>query len=127
MNAFGIDYQRSLSVVWLREGRGPAARFRSVGDGSSRLIPNAVAGEKLWASRAMQAAEPGRASGSDTLIDGPWLDEPGASLFWRGLYQRLYSYLGRMSPTVQNGYNVAVAIQAEDLPAGARKLDGLCR
>jgi hypothetical protein len=126
MNVFGIDYQRTLSVISLREGRNANNSPHSVGDGLRTLIPNTVLGDKLWGSRALLSVEPGRLSGSETLADGPWLDEPGASLFWRGLYRRLFSYIGRVRPTMQEGYRVVVSIQAADYQAAAEDIKQLC-
>src|SRR5262245_34002563 len=127
MNAFGIDHQRTMSVVWLREGRGSAARLRSIGDGYRRLIPNAVAGENIWGSRAALAAEPYSAPGSDNLADGLWFSLPDAPRFWRGLYQRLSSYLGRISPISQNGYSAVVALPAENFRTSAQAVEQWCQ
>jgi hypothetical protein len=44
------------------------------------------------------------------LRTGPWIDTPEAALFWQGLQDRLYRYLGRMTATESNGYRVVVAI-----------------
>src|SRR5262249_30346141 len=103
MNTFGIDHQRTVTVIDLCEGRGPGRRVRRVGDGSRNLIPNAVAGESRWGSTALELAGSACATGWDKLEDGIWVDQPGASAFWQGLYRRLYAYLGRMGPTVANG------------------------
>ena len=126
MNTFGIDYQHTLSVICLREGRTASNSPHSVGDGLRTVIPNAVLGDKLWGSRALLSAEPGRLSGSEMLAKGPWLDEPGASLFWRGVYQRLFSYVGRVRPTLQEGYRVVVGIQAADYRTAAEGVERVC-
>lgn len=50
------------------------------------------------------------------LLPGPWTTEPEASLFWSGLQDRLFRYLGRMAATEANGYRVVVAISPGNQP-----------
>jgi|GEM_PF-5078497 len=127
MNAIGIDYQQTLTVICLREGSGYMARLRNIGDGQRALIPNATYGNELWGSHAW------RITGSDALCqgdpaqDGPWLNEPGARIFWCGIYQRLYTYLGRVRPLMRNGYQVVVALHAADYSTAAMGVERLCR
>jgi hypothetical protein len=127
MNAFGIDYQRTLTVVSLREGGGAGALVRSVGDGQRALIPNAVRGEALWGSRALPGPAADLLSGSEPLRDEPWTDAPGAPEFWRGIYGRLYSYLGRLKPGRESGYPVVVALQAPETRPAAVGVEALAR
>ena len=127
MNVFGIDYQRTLSVICLREGHNAHDSPHSVGDGLRTVIPNVVLGNKLWGSRALLSAELGRLSGSEALAEEPWLDEPGAALFWGGLYQRLFSYIGRVRPTMEGGYQIVVGIQAADYQVAVNGVEQVCR
>ncbi len=54
------------------------------------------------------------ANDGDDLRPGPWINDTETALFWRGARERLYRYLGRMPPTEEHGYRVAVAITAGD-------------
>jgi hypothetical protein len=125
MNAIGVDYQRTLSVVCLREGESRAARVRLVGDGRRPLIPNAVHAAGAWGSAALcedlaeDAVQP-------DLAGGPWTDRPAVAL-WKGLYERLYHFLGRVRPKEEEGFRVVVAIQAEDQAAAAGGVERLAR
>ena len=55
-----------------------------------------------------------RALTTNDLVPGPWTKEPEAGLFWSGLQDRLFRYLGRMAATEDNGYRVVVAISPGD-------------
>ena len=121
MNTIGIDYQQTLSVVCLGEGSGGSKSVRNVGDGLRLIIPNAVHGEDLWGSRALEAG-----AGIADVADGPWLAEPDASRFWLGLYQRLYAFSGRVAPTSKKGYRLVAGLQTVDLRAAAEGVERLC-
>lgn len=123
MNAFGIDHGRGHTAIFLREGRGAHARLRSVGDGSRQLIPNAVAAGGLWGSRAALASEP---HGGGAVVKDLRDDEAGTLGFWRGVAGRLYAYLGRVRPSLANGYQVVVALPAGDFHARARAVRSAC-
>jgi hypothetical protein len=126
MNTIGIDYQQTLSVIYLREGRG-TAQFRSIGDGLRHLIPNVALGENLWGSRALQTDHPEELSRGHPTQEGPWLDGSGVLPFWRGIAQRLYSYLGRVNPVLKNGYQIVVGLQAADFTDAAERIEEICR
>ena len=121
MNTIGIDYEQTLSVVCLGEGSGGFMGVRNVGDGLRSIIPNAVHGEDLWGSRALEAG----AKIAD-VVDGPWLAEPDASQFWLGLYQRLYAFSGRIAPTSKKGYRLVAGLQAVDWRAATEGVERLC-
>ncbi len=121
MNSIGIDYQQTVSVVCLGEGSGASARVRNVGDGLRPLIPNAVYGENLWGSRALEAGA--RIAAAE---DGPWLAEPDASRFWLRLYERMYAFLGRIPPTSQRGYRVVAGLQAANWRSAVDGVERLC-
>jgi hypothetical protein len=127
MNAIGIDYQRTLCVICLREGPCSTAKIRSVGDGWRHLIPTAVLGDTQWGSGALLASNPNRLWGKDRLADDPWLDEQGAALFWRGLYRRLYAYLGYMQPTRLNGYHTVVSLPAANYEIAREQISHFCQ
>lgn len=127
MNAIGIDYQRTLCVVCLREGPCSTTKIRSVGDGWRHLIPTAVLGGTQWGSDALLASDPSRLWGKDRLADDPWLDELGAALFWQGLYRRLYAYLGYMQPTRLNGYHTVVSLPAAHYEPARKQITHFCR
>ncbi|MDF0666363.1 MAG: hypothetical protein P0119_09895 [Nitrospira sp.] len=59
--------------------------------------------------------------------DDLWLTEPGPSLFWKGLYQRCFSYLGQVEPTAKEGYRLVAAIQTSDYTDSAPRLEALCQ
>jgi len=123
MNTFGIDHQPGLTCIALREGGQQRARVALVGDGARSMIPNTVAPEGYWGSGALDRP----AAYSPAGTKGAWIDEPGASLFWRGLYARLRAYLGRMAPTRDNGYRIAIALQGEEYSADAHAVAALAR
>ncbi|MGH2458429.1 MAG: hypothetical protein ACRDIY_06125 [Chloroflexota bacterium] len=115
MNAIGIDYQQTLTAVWLREENEAGAHLRSIGDGLRSLIPNLAVDEGGWGSRAALAGE---SLDERSSAEGPWLAEPGAAVFWRCLYRRVTGYLGRVKPIPRNGYQVVVAIPSVGSAAG---------
>ncbi|RYX80671.1 hypothetical protein EON83_27560 [bacterium] len=136
MNAFGIDYGRALSVVCLRDGRGPRARTRLVGDGFRASIPHAVSAPLsppaldeplLWGSRALETKAGIAALRPTDSASGPWLEQPGAVLFWRGLMRRLTAYIGRVKPLPSNGYEILVAVPTENLTRTPEDVKSLCR
>ena len=123
MNTFGIDYQPDVTMIALREQGPEGAQMASVGDGMRALIPNAASIDGLWASRAVGRAQVHLPSGAP----GAWVDEPGAPLFWSGLYGRLYSYLGRLAPLRRNGYRTAIALQGPNYQTDAHAVAALAR
>jgi len=94
MNTFGIDYQPTVTMIALREDGRESLETASVGDGIRAMIPNVVAPGGFWGSEAEKRA--GKVSAQ--AADSAWIEEPGARLFWEGLYARLSSYLGRLAP-----------------------------
>ncbi len=135
MNAFGIDYGRALSVVCLREGTGPRARTRLVGDGFRASIPHVVSAPLSlsspdepvrWASRALETKAATSVLRPTEASSGPWLELPGAVLFWRGLMRRLTAYIGRVKPLPSNGYDMVVAVQASELSRAPKEVSNLC-
>ena len=106
---------------------GSRARSRLVGDGFRAAIPHAVGAEGTqisdWGTRALEGGEAIRPTGDSGL----WLEQPGAGLFWRGLMNRLTTYIGRVKPTVRNGYEVVVAVQSGDLMGATTQVAALCR
>jgi hypothetical protein len=126
MNVIGIDYQQTLSVLALHEGRGDAAAVTSIGDGRRIIVPHAVLQTGGWGSDALREPNGTCLQPLDPLRDGPWLDAPGAGLFWQGLYARLVGYLGRVKPTLANGYRIAIALQGADWSAAQTGVLSLC-
>jgi hypothetical protein len=126
MNVIGIDYQQTLSVIALREGRGVSAPITSIGDGRRVLVPHAVTSAGTWGSDALRDASATCYQPLDPLQDGPWLESPGAVLFWQGLYARLVSFLGRVKPNLANGYQTTIALQGEDWQAARSGVLSLC-
>jgi hypothetical protein len=126
MNVLGIDYQQTLSVLSLREGRGLSAPTTSIGDGRRVLVPHAVTAARTWGSDALSSASETCLQPLDPMHDGPWLDTPGAEVFWQGLYARLVRYLGRVKPTFANGYQTTIALQGGDWDAMASGVQRLC-
>src|SRR6185437_10636612 len=127
MNTFGVDYQPTATMIALREEGGndgrEAPNIASVGDGLRSSVPNAISLQGAWGSRAdghsdVFAAPPG---------SGAWIEEPGARLFWAGLYSRLSSYLGRLAPVRRNGYRLAIALQGADYGTEAYAVAALAR
>jgi hypothetical protein len=125
MNIIGIDYQQTHSVICLREGGAITSHPDSVGDGLRHLIPNAVFQDGVWGSRAMLRTDAGRIAGDALSGNGPWLAAP-AAILWQGMRDRLYSYLGRMNPGPENGYQVVVGIQALNQEESAAAVKRLC-
>ena len=123
MNTFGIDYQPDVTMIALREQGPDGAHVASVGDGVRAMIPNAASSDGLWASRAVGSAQVHLPSGAPRA----WIDEPGAQLFWSGLYGRLYSYLGRLAPLRRNGYRTTVALQDPNYQTDAHAVAALAR
>jgi hypothetical protein len=127
MNTFGVDYQPTVTVIALREDGGDdgreGAHVASVGDGVRSSIPNAISREGAWGSRADGNASAYAAS----IGSGAWVEEPGARLFWSGMYRRLCSYLGRMAPVRKNGYRVAIALQGANYRTEAHAVAALAR
>lgn len=112
MNGVGIDYQQTVSIVALREGEGPLVRSRLISDGQRTLIPHVVTGGGRWGSDAFAEAPVVPPTGPPSTA-GPWIDAEHAPLFWRGLYHRVYHYLGRLPPVPQHGYQFVIALAAE--------------
>lgn len=136
MNAFGIDYGRTLSIVSLRDGKGPRARTRLVGDGFRASIPHATSAPSspptledplLWGSRALEAKARGGALRPEENLAGLWLERPGAMLFWQGMMQRLTAYVGRVKPLPSNGYDTIIALPSESIEDTSVQLSDLCR
>jgi hypothetical protein len=123
MNTFGIDHQPGVTFVALREGGQQTARVALVGDGARSMIPNTASPQGHWGSSALGQA----GAYSPTGTRGAWIDDPGASLFWKGLYTRLSAYLGRMAPIRANGYRLAIALQGDDYSADAHAVTVLTR
>jgi hypothetical protein len=120
VNAIGIDFQRTLTSLHLREGQGIAARFRAMGDGRGAQIPNAVAmaattgggtTATAWGSAALSHPRAERLCGSDTLAPAPWTDEPQAVEFLRCVGASVRTYLGGLEPIPRNGYQVVLTAQ----------------
>ncbi|MCW3096889.1 MAG: hypothetical protein JWL77_2507 [Chthonomonadaceae bacterium] len=126
MNIIGIDYQQTLSVIALREGRGVSAPTTSIGDGRRVLVPHAVTAAGTWGSDALRDASAACYQPLDPVHDGPWLESPAAGLFWQGLYARLVSYLGRVKPNLANGYQTTIALQGDDWQAARSGVQSLC-
>ena len=123
MNTLGVDYQPTVTVMALREEGGKSAQVAPVGDGIRSRIPNAIARDGAWGSRADgHAGVMAAPSGSVA-----WVEEPGARRFWGGLYSRLCSYLGRMAPVRRNGYRIAVALQGANYRTEAHAVAALAR
>lgn len=110
MNCIGIDHEHTLTILGLREG----FRIRSVGDGIREQIPNVVSDDDpmRWGSHAWQANNLAELCYINQRDGAIWIRDLDASRFWRGIYDRVYSFLGRLEPTHKNGYHVAVGIQA---------------
>jgi len=129
MNAFGIDYQRTLSIICLREGSNKEARFRLVSDGMRNLIPNVVHKDEqneLWGSKALNSKDSRWLTGVNTWEDGSWVAQPESSSFWGYIYRRLYTFLGRVEPVAQNGYQLVVGVQAENYPQVVSAVERIC-
>ena len=124
MNVIGIDYQQTLSVICLREGQ-ELIRFRTIGDGLCPIIPNALEKEH-WGSSALLVASPQDLLHGNPVQEDPWLDEPGAGLFWQGIARHLYSYLGQINPTPKNGYRVVVGLQSPCFSSVAERVERFC-
>ncbi|WP_182906764.1 hypothetical protein [Microbispora sp. H13382] len=105
IGVIGVDAQRSRTCVVLGEtGRADGiveTRLTSVGDGCRHLVPNACA-PGMWGSVAAEAQPDG------------WPVDPWSDGFLRGLRDRLWSYLGRVPPDLEQGYQVSVVLP----PAG---------
>lgn len=127
MNGIGIDYQQTLSVLCLREGQGAVSHLRSVGDGLRHLIPNAALDEERWGSRALLSSAADGLRQGDPTCPGPWLDEVGSPIFWRGIAQRLYTYLSRVKPTRQHGFDVVTCLISADHQAAAQQVKQFCQ
>lgn len=121
MSTIGIDYQRTVTILCLAEGQGAATRPRSVGDGLRSIIPNAVAADDLWGSKAINAG-----GSAPEPEDGPWLAGPDAAQFWGHLFRRVYSFLGRIPPTAQRGYRFVAGLQAADFSSASAGVERLC-
>lgn len=91
----GVDIQRTRTAVVLRESAGAASQLASIGDGWRSFVPNAVDETGRWGTPAAAAAG-----------DEQWLREPWSVEFLNGLRDRLFDYLGRVSPTPANGYRL---------------------
>lgn len=111
MHAIGIDYQQTLSVMCLREGPSATAKIRSVGDGRRSLIPNVVDRNGAWGSHVQSAGLTSKLYQKPTR-ETAWFSDEEATIFWRGLYTRLFKFLGRLEPISLNGYHTVVATQA---------------
>jgi hypothetical protein len=123
MNTFGVDLQPTVTVIALREEGEAGSQTVSVGDGVRPIVPNAVTPDGAWGSWAERrsaffAAREG---------DGAWMEEPGARLFWAGLYARLRSYLGRLAPLRKNGYRLVIALQGANFRTEAHEVAALAR
>jgi hypothetical protein len=121
MNTFGIDYQPSVTFIALREEGREVPQIASVGDGVRALIPNVVSNDGRWGSRA-DGADSCAAPGAEA-----WQQRPGAALFWKGLFARLETYLGRLAPVRRNGYRLCVALQGAQCLADAHAVADLGR
>ncbi|GAB3280498.1 hypothetical protein GCM10027347_55670 [Larkinella harenae] len=116
-HAIGFDHHAIFTQAAVRENSGGAVL---VGDGIRSIIPNVVH-EHLWGSRALQA--PGAAVewcrylSNTSSISGMSVSQ--ASVFWRGMYQRLYTYLGYSEPDATNGYEL-VLVSDQDAQGSSR-------
>lgn len=116
MIVLGIDYQRTHSVVCLREGHSPRWPPVSVGDGRRPLIANAVAGNS-WAGDALAYPEVQRHWAGAALTSAAWTDTPGAPEYWAGLGRRVRQFLGDQGEVRR----AAVVLPAGDR-AGAERI-----
>ena len=123
MNTFGVDYQPGVTVIALREEGDETAQIGLVGDGVRSQIPNAASAAGDWGSRALSHSDICRPSSED----GAWVEEPGARVFWEGLYGRLAAYLGRLAPVRKNGYRLAVALQGANYRTEAHTVAAVAR
>jgi hypothetical protein len=112
VNAIGIDYGQTVTVLCLREGPDEQAHIRSIGDGRQGVVPNITSGPDLWGSGAAAAGIDVPLRSGDSSAPGPWLGALGPPDFWRGLHARLYSYLGRTEPNAASGYETVIAIHS---------------
>jgi hypothetical protein len=123
MNTFGIDLQPTVTVIALREEGEAGSQIVSVGDGVRPIVPNAVSAAGEWGSWADGGPQVFVAREGDRV----WMEEPGARLFWNGLYARLRSYLGRLAPLRKNGYRIVIALQGANFRTEAHEIGALAR
>ena len=122
MSTVGIDYQQTCSVICISENDGTRTSIRSIGDGQRSLIPHIVVDEHHWGSNTLVSSATPVFSGLNTLNEGPWLDENGDQRFWKGIYQRLYRYLGRVEPESARGYQIVLGLNAREYEQASQHL-----
>ena len=111
MNTIGIDYEPSFTVISLNEEAENGYRPVSIGDGLRDIVPNAVAGESVWGSKAVLEARDlfeAAAPNSKTA----WIDGAGPIYFWRQLFNHCYHHLGHVRPVWSNGYRLVVSLSS---------------
>jgi hypothetical protein len=126
MHSIGIDHQRTLSIICLREGPLPFAKRRSVGDGLRHIIPNIAQDEQLWGSQALTNQNVG-SMWSKLFTESTWSTDDEARFFWRGLSKRLYTFLGQMTPTINNGFRTIVCLPATNYQVETEQVLSLCK
>ena len=127
MSAIGIDFARTSTVACLRDGDWPGCRWRPIGDSARIRIPNAIDGSGRWGSLAVGTNAPDLVGGHLSLDAGPWLGSPQAQAFLHSLATRLTAFLGRVEPTVKNGYRVVIAPETQSFDETASVIEGMCR
>jgi len=130
MIVVGIDYQPVHTAVCVREGRAPGWPPVSVGDGRRALIANAIAGS-AWSGDALGYPLQERHWAGSPLRPGPWIDAPGAPLFWAGLRARLKAFLGGQTASlratvVESSGDPYARARVVDLASGAGFINSTC-
>src|ERR1700722_18382953 len=127
MSTIGIDFGRTATVAFLCDGQWPGCHWRMIGDGARIRIPNAADDSGRWGSAAIAAGASDLAAGNVELESEPWLDDPLAQVFWKGLADQLTSFLGRVEPVAKNGYRVLIAPQSPSFVKTSQVIQQFCR
>lgn len=112
MRTFGIDYQQTLSVLFLREEAPGQPRLRNVGDGVRQIVPN-WATSTHWGSRALVELGP-----TEGRLDAARLIVPTTgTAFWQGLRRHLAAFLGQTATTPPFDDALIVSLSGDDSAA----------
>ena len=121
MNGIGIDYQSTATILALREGSHGRHRTRLVDDGYRPVIPHAADDRGAWGTAAYLARP---VNPRDSAHTGPWLGGEETDVYWRGMRDRLFRYLGQLPPTPRGGYEVTIAVPDAERSCNALEVLG---
>ncbi len=122
-NTIGLDIQSAFSYVMVREGGGNP---QPIGDGIRSWFPSVGSSSDLGSS-LLEDATVEQQWGA--FIGQPGRHTPVASILpiWKGVYNRLFRYLGYLEPCLANGYETIIASSSVNFSKNQTEIETITR